>query len=164
MPSFFAQGLMDLGRTVCTPKNPSCSFCPIKTECKAYEKGVQHQIPMAAKKAIVPVKYAKCWVPLQSNHVFLEKRTQKGLLSGLWQVPITDFMHDTQSLPQEGATIGTITHVFSHFKLWVDIEMVDHNPALGAQQKEGVWVKKQDLHMYALSTLMKKILKKAGIL
>lgn len=168
IPSFFAQGLMDLGRTICTPKNPNCPLCPLQTECIAYDKEVQNQLPIAAKKAITPVKYAKCWVLRRNHQIFLQKRVKKGLLSGLWHAPMTDFMENTQSFEEKhekSIHIGVISHVFSHFKLFVDIELVDDNVSiLNVQKEDGVWVDIGDLHHYALATLMKKILKKAGIL
>ncbi len=151
-PSYFAQGLMDLGRTVCTPKNPKCSLCPIQNHCDSFKKDMAYKLPLKSPKKSMPTRYANCWIYQKDSRILLQKCQGKGLLAGLWQFPITDFKETLE--PVENSCIGTMTHVFSHFKLIVSVYYEGHNTL----ENEGIFVEMDEIHDYALSTLMKKIL------
>ncbi|WLD95327.1 A/G-specific adenine glycosylase [Alkalihalobacillus sp. AL-G] len=87
-PSHFNQGLMELGATVCTPKSPTCLFCPVQQYCQAFEKGIQDTLPVKKKKIkkrTVPVAVAL--LTDESGNTLIEKRPENGLLANLWQFP-----------------------------------------------------------------------------
>ncbi len=150
-PSYFAQGLMDVGREICTSRKPRCGVCPIREYCVAYVKGNQENLPQKDVKKPIPLLYATCWVYRQGDEILLQKRLKKGLLSGLWQFPMTD-IENTQPFLNPSTYMTKIYHVFSHFKLIVAIHKGEKNAP------EGTWVNVHHVQNYALPTLMKKVL------
>jgi A/G-specific adenine glycosylase len=85
----FAQAMMDLGATVCTPKNPSCNRCPINDLCDAREAGTQNLLPARAPKKPRPVRRGACFWLTRGDEVWLRRRPEKGLLGGMMEVPGT---------------------------------------------------------------------------
>lgn len=82
----FNQALMELGALVCRSREPLCSLCPIKSLCKAYQKGVQEIIPQTKKKVLKDVEVA-VGVLKKGRKYFIQQRPVKGLLAGLWEFP-----------------------------------------------------------------------------
>lgn len=128
-PSSFNQGLMELGALICTPKEPMCMFCPVQSLCRAYEDGVQEQLPIKGKKKKQRViTYAALLIEYEGKYV-IEQRPQTGLLANLWQFPMIPL--DEMSLEDGvlwlsseygmeltiGKEVGTLKHVFSHI-IW----------------------------------------------
>lgn len=84
----YAQALMDLGATICTPTNPSCLFCPISSFCKGYHEGVAASLPKRAPKKPKPLRRASAFFALREDgHVLLHKRPEGGLLGGMMEIP-----------------------------------------------------------------------------
>lgn len=164
-PGAFAQGLMDLGRTVCTPKSPKCTLCPLQSVCGAYAYNDAVSYPRPSIKSAIPIHYAATWIMIQNDHIFLEKRPNSGLLGGLWQCPTTPFLKepidlDVSHTHDNCSHVGDVTHIFSHFKLLMHV--YDHprdTPPQSLSKKPGIWIPLDDLKSYGLSTLMKKSLK-----
>ena len=78
-PGDFAQAMMDLGATVCTPKSPNCSACPLSARCRAHETGRATDLPLRAPKKLKPVRYGAVFILLSANgEVFLIRRPPKG--------------------------------------------------------------------------------------
>jgi A/G-specific adenine glycosylase len=87
-PKDFNQALMDLGATVCTPKNPICLFCPWHQSCLAYHQGIQNQIPMTETTSPIPHKQIGVAVIYnEQGQILIDRRPAKGLLGGLWEFP-----------------------------------------------------------------------------
>ncbi len=87
-PRNFNQALMDLGATICTPKNPECRICPWQTPCQAYNLNMQSELPMREALAPLPHKLigvAVIWSDRQE--ILIDKRKESGLLGGLWEFP-----------------------------------------------------------------------------
>ena len=161
----FNQAIMDLGAMVCIPNGkPLCQECPLAFCCIAREKGIQEQLPVKAKKS--KRKQVKLTVLLlQYEDTFaLQKRSEKGLLAGLWQFPNLEG-HFTkkqveQTLEQEVIFIKKLepyVHIFTHIEwhmrgYWIRLQ----KPIL----PEGyTWVKKEDLQTsYALPTAFRRYL------
>ncbi|WP_293336645.1 A/G-specific adenine glycosylase [Parvibaculum sp.] len=101
----FAQAMMDLGATVCTPKNPSCNRCPINDLCDAREAGTQSVLPARAPKKPRPVRRGACFWLTRGEEVWLRRRPEKGLLGGMMEVPGTPW--DKRDL-SPGAGIKTV--------------------------------------------------------
>ena len=83
----FNQALMELGATVCLPKNPVCLFCPVKSDCEANRQNRQGEFPQAKAKRVskkIEVSAAVIW---RRDRVFIQQRPQKGLMGGLWEFP-----------------------------------------------------------------------------
>lgn len=166
----FAQALMDLGATVCQPRSPKCSECPLTSLCKAYEQGRVSKLPVAAQKAKIPTRYGVVfWVETQDGRVLIQKRGEKGLLAGLMEFPTTPWVEETwkdqdclafapvidqqwEPLPQG------VRHTFTHFHLEFNLvrAMVEKE---FESSNERLWVPLSEVKNYALPTLMKKVMK-----
>lgn len=86
----FAQALMDLGASVCTPRAPKCLLCPITEQCEAREKGIAETLPVKAKKAAKPVRRGIVYALVNEHgEVLFERRPEKGLLGGMLGLPGT---------------------------------------------------------------------------
>ncbi len=135
----FAQAMMDLGATVCVPRNPRCGVCPLTGDCAAYAKGDPGSYPRRAAKVVKPKRTATAWWIERNGAVLLVRRPAKGLLGGMLALPSTLVNRDSSCLPSRtgtakigtvpiygaalagAATLGTITHVFTHFRLTLDV-------------------------------------------
>lgn len=155
----FAQSLMDLGREVCKPQNPTCESCPVQSYCHAFAQNIQNELPVSTPKTKIPTRYAQTTLRVNSrNEFFIEKRKFKGVLFDLWQFPTSDFISQPFLNPPESENAfykGQIKHVFSHFKLVVDV----YQETIEEHFEKGIWVTEKNLPQYALSTLMRKVLK-----
>lgn len=161
----YAQAIMDLGSTVCTPRTPKCDRCPVSAFCEAFTHGDANRYPLKQPKAPRPAKSGVAWCLLDQNgRLYLRQRPAEGLLGGLWEVP-TDGWEGPLPAPlarltatAEPEDCGTIRHVFSHFSL--DLQVVK----VAVPRRERTWVSAADLGAHPLSTLMRKVLTQAGIL
>lgn len=159
-PHDFVQALMDLGATLCTPQNPVCAACPWNASCVAKRKGLTDRIPVKKDREEKPVRRMIAWVVQNREEcILLRKRAEKGLLAGLWEVPSTErAAEDPQS--GEGDPKGMLRHSFTHFHLDVEVRTIKKE----REEKDlgGVWISLERLKDFALPTLTKKILEKAG--
>ncbi len=126
----YSQVMMDLGATVCTPKNPRCSDCPLLSSCQAQQRGLVEQIPFKKKKAKLPVRKTTFLILQNKDRVLLQKRPSSGIWGGLWSLPE---IPEKASLAQikrhclkqfqleikQGRTLKPFRHTFSHFHLEV---------------------------------------------
>lgn len=83
----YNQALMDLGATICIPKNPRCLICPVMRLCKARQNGTQNQRPVKMPKKAVPHYIHVAAVILRRGRVLLAQRPSEGLLGGMWEFP-----------------------------------------------------------------------------
>lgn len=83
----YNQALMDLGATICMPKNPRCLICPLMRLCKACQSGTQNQLPVKTPKKEVPHYVHAAAVIVQRGRVLLAQRPSEGLLGGMWEFP-----------------------------------------------------------------------------
>jgi A/G-specific adenine glycosylase len=89
MPAY-TQGLMDLGATVCTPREPACADCPLRPDCHAHATGRQHELPRKSRtlKRSARSSWA-LWLSV-AGHTWLQQRPPQGIWSGLWAWPLLD--------------------------------------------------------------------------
>lgn len=130
-PGDFAQAMMDLGATICTPKNPRCTLCPVAENCQARQKGIQDALPKRAAKASRPQKIGYAyWIKNKEGMVLLCRRPPSGLLGGMAALPSSEWLdkknHSNPDHPNDimenVATLEIdqtkfIRHVFTHFEL-----------------------------------------------
>lgn len=166
-PGDFAQALMDLGATICTPKRPACALCPIDHFCQARRTGNQEHFPVKLPKKAKPVRLGAAFVAERSDGaVLLVKRPDKGLLGGMSGVPTSNWTvradgeTGTKAAPFEGdwRSKGVISHVFTHFELRLE---VFHAVVTNPPDHEGWWSDGDSLPGEALPTVMKKALSAA---
>ena len=83
----YNQALMDLGATICTPRNPQCAQCPLGTMCQAYALGIQEQRPVVKPRGSIPHIIVTAAIVQRQGRVLIAQRPQNGLLGGLWEFP-----------------------------------------------------------------------------
>jgi A/G-specific adenine glycosylase len=166
----FAQSLMDLGATICSPKRPACALCPWTESCLALERGDQETFPRKAPKREGKLRRGAAFVALRADgRVLLRTRPEKGLLGAMTEVPGSDWAHDfdiadaLSSAPRFRAKLkwrklhGVVTHVFTHFPLELVVYIAQAARATPAP-KGARWVKLAELPGEALPTVMRKVL------
>jgi len=125
----FAQALMDLGATLCTPRNPKCGACPLAACCAARAKGFAESLPQKAKKAEKPTRRGVAYALVNAKgEMLLERRPEKGLLGGMLGLPGTAWTTKPAKPTQGGRKdainwrhAGTVRHSFTHFHLELDV-------------------------------------------
>lgn len=167
-PGDFAQAMMDLGATICSPRRPKCMICPVGDACTARAGGEPEHYPVKAPKKQRPLRRGAAFVAVRSDGaVLLRKRAGSGLLANMAEPPTTGW-----TARQDGATgadaapfdacwspAGSIRHVFTHFELLLDIYRADGVEWQGA---EGWWWSPQDrLAGEALPSVMMKAIEAA---
>jgi A/G-specific adenine glycosylase len=85
--SQYNQALMDLGASICTPRNPQCSACPLASHCATNASGTQQERPVVSSRATLPRRRLAAGVITQNSHVLVGRRADGGLLGGLWGFP-----------------------------------------------------------------------------
>ena len=141
----YASAIMDLGAIICTPTNPKCSECPWNQFCVANERKIQNKIPKI-KKLEKKEKLGLVYIIQDTKgRYFIRKRTEKGLLHGLWEFP----WQETTTTPIKAPKV---VHVFTHFKLTLYLTQEQPNICT-----DGIWVYKKDFNNYPFSKLMQKV-------
>jgi A/G-specific adenine glycosylase len=123
----FAQAMMDLGATVCVPRNPRCGDCPLVQACGAYARGDPGSFPRRSAKAAKPERSATTWWIERDRQVLLVRRTAKGLFGGMLALPST-LAVTKLPVAATGTTLGTVTHVFTHFRLTLTVAVASLDP------------------------------------
>jgi len=125
-PGDWAQALMDLGATVCRPKQPLCDRCPVSEHCAGLASGSPETYPRRTAKAERPHRHGVAYVLTRGDQVALVRRPPKGLLGGMLALPSSDWRTarwtDAEALaaaPAEAAWrgVGEVEHGFTHFTL-----------------------------------------------
>lgn len=127
-PGDYAQAIMDLGATICTPRNPACGICPWRDQCRGRLEGIHESLPRKTPKAAKPVRSGIAWVAMDAAGAILtEQRPDKGLLGGMLAVPTTEWRESQPSgsppLTGDWEDIGEIRHTFTHFHLILRVHL-----------------------------------------
>jgi A/G-specific adenine glycosylase len=164
-----AQALMDLGASICTPKRPACSLCPLVAACAARLRGDQESFPRKAAKKSGELRRGAAFVVTRGNALLVRSRPEKGLLGGMTEVPGSDWraaQDDEDALKQAPRLsgvkrwhrkVGVVTHVFTHFPLEL-VVYAAHVPARSRAPKGMRWVPIATLADEALPNLMRKVI------
>jgi A/G-specific adenine glycosylase len=168
----FAQAMMDLGATVCTPKSPACAICPLIEDCAARRQNLQAELPRKAKKPEKPKRRGAAFVALRADGmVLLRTRSPKGLLGGMTEPPGTQWSEDFDPddapaqapFPAEWRRARTpVRHVFTHFELTLEVFSA-RVPASTPAPPGCRWVARGDVPGEALPNVMRKALEAAEI-
>jgi len=173
-PGAFNQSLMDLGRAICTPKNPACQSCPVSTLCLAYTKGNPEDYPVKPVKKMIPHYNIVIGLIRKNSKFLIQRRAEKGLLGGLWEFPggkietgeskrealLREIKEETGLEVSVGEGIGSIKHAYTHFEItmaaffcdWIEGEAQIHAAT------ENRWVNPKELKEYAFPKANLKIL------
>lgn len=160
-PGDHAQALMDLGATICTPRNPACTLCPLRPHCQGVD--IAAQLPCRQAKSTRPERHAQLWCLFDAEgRAWAETRPDKGLLGGMLGLPSSDWMAtpppplpplaaDWQVMP------SMVRHVFTHFTLTARVWVA--HLRLGQAAPVGLWL--DEAQQAALPTLFQKALRVA---
>ncbi|WP_343038905.1 A/G-specific adenine glycosylase [Paracoccus aestuariivivens] len=118
-PGDYAQAMMDLGATICTPRNPACGICPVNNGCQARIQGIAAELPRKAPKKAKPQRAGTVWIGFTQDAVLVETRPEKGLLGGTLAFPSTGWDGSALEPPAmaDWQDSGLVRHVFTHFAL-----------------------------------------------
>jgi A/G-specific adenine glycosylase len=167
----FNSALMDLGATVCRPRNPVCGICPLKTLCQGFENNLQELLPLKKKRGPLPLRVQSALVIWKNKRVFIRKRPVKGLLGGLWEFPEeaikeanlnggTKGLEVYQNLGFQvnvGEAILKIRQTFTHFKMELHIFNAEYHSGRTPRDKNHRWVSLAELKEFPFSASHKKI-------
>ncbi len=140
----WAQALMDLGATICTPTTPKCLLCPLRDQCAAQAGGAPETYPRKTAKAARPERFGACFVLTRGPAFFAVRRADKGLLGGMLGLPTTEWregawMEDeaiaAAPIAAAWTFVGQVRHVFTHFALTLDVYRAE-----GATNAAGEWI------------------------
>jgi A/G-specific adenine glycosylase len=146
-PGDFAQAMMDLGATICRPKAPECHRCPLAGDCVARASGEPERFPAPKARIVRPTRHGIAWWIERQGCVWLVRRTAKGMLGGMAALPGPDW---TDAPAHSGQTLGHVAHVFTHFRL--ELEIVAKSEPVG----EGWWHPLERLNQAGLPTLYRR--------
>ncbi|GAB4374064.1 MAG: A/G-specific adenine glycosylase [Elainellaceae cyanobacterium] len=140
-PRDFNQAMMDLGATLCTPKNPACLLCPWNTHCRAYLSNMQNELPLSETRIPIPHKQigvAVIWN--QQGQILIDRRRQQGLLGGMWEFPggkiepgetveaciQREIQEELGIEVAVGDRLITVEHTYSHFHVTLNVHHCRH--------------------------------------
>ncbi len=164
-PGDFAQAMMDLGATLCTPKKPACVLCPFSGACRARAEGAAERYPVKAKKGEKPQRFGVAFLAVRADGaVLLRTRPDTGLLAKMTEVPSTQWGAPPREPAREAplaaawrALNAPVRHVFTHFALELQVWRADlpaDAPAPGGCR----FVHPRDFSREALPSVMRKVL------
>ena len=180
-PGDFAQAMMDLGATICTPKAPVCGRCPFAGSCLARQRGDAETFPRKKKKREGCLRRGVAFVAIRvDGHVLVRRRAGKGLLAGMTEVPTTEWAVDFDAAhaladapkfapahpagaPRRSRWVswqripGVVTHVFTHFPLEL-VVLRARLPKTAAAPDGTHWIAHEDIPHAALPSVMRKVL------
>lgn len=170
----FNQALMELGATICLPKNPRCLLCPVQKDCAARQLGIQYELPVKRAKKELPHKIIAAGVIYKRGKILIQQRLSEGLLGGLWEFPGGKVEADeslaecvAREVREElgieirvGKEILAVDRAYSHFSITLHAfrcEFVAGRVKLASAQN-WKWVAPRELEHYAFPAANKKII------
>jgi len=172
-PGDFAQAMMDLGATICTPRSPACALCPLMTQCEGRAQGLEAALPYREEKRARPTRRGAAFFAMRDDgSVLLRKRPATGLLGGMAEVPGTPWTEEADitrqgqlaHAPVKGnwsAVPGLVQHTFTHFHLELSVFATTVGASAkvqpDARPEDCLWVHRLDLEKQALPSVMRKV-------
>ncbi|MEA3035448.1 MAG: A/G-specific adenine glycosylase [Sphingomonadales bacterium] len=142
----FAEAMMDLGATICTPRSPHCDRCPLAAMCLARAAGEPERFPVKAKKAPRPRREGVAYWLEHDGDVLLVRRPAKGLLGGMLALP------EVAPVVADWREAGAVDHVFTHFALNMRLLC-----AAAEARQDGLWWPVERLGEAGLPTLFARL-------
>ncbi|MEZ4601332.1 MAG: A/G-specific adenine glycosylase [Syntrophotaleaceae bacterium] len=169
-PHDYAQAIMDLGATVCTPRSPDCTACPLAKLCRAHALDLVEQLPAKQTKKTVPLVRQAALVLEMNGRFLVRQRPLNGMLGGLWEFPSRDVPADSPphtiaekllaSFDLRGCleAAGTIRHAYSHFRVEVELFRARVECERVTERHEEEWLSAAELEKLPLHGAHKKVL------
>lgn len=174
-PGAFNQALMDLGATLCLPRDPACPVCPLRESCAAFQEGQPAAYPITTPRPHLPEVPRIALLLRCADEIAVEQRPTPGLLAGLWQLPSRDLQ--PSQLPETAVTawlleheitpptppryLGRIRHTFTHLR-WI-MEVFEVCPTSFVQVPGLRWVSLDELRQLTLPKAYHNALALAGL-
>lgn len=148
----FAQAMMDLGATICTPRGPTCARCPVGADCLGRGQDDLEGLPVKPPKKSKPRRHGIAhWIE-RDEAIWLVRRPDKGMLGGMRALPGGDW----HGAPPEEPAMVMVKHGFTHFDL--NLSLVRR--AIPDSAAEGEWWPLSALDAAGLPTLYRKLVEK----
>lgn len=173
-PHDYAQAIMDLGATVCTPRDPECPACPLAELCQARRLGIERQLPAARSRKPVPVRRQVALLVEQRGRFLVRPRPPEGFLGGLWEFPVADLGENETAasggarligefgLAGPGTVIARVRHAYSHFSLELDVLRVVVTESGRVAEGDWQWQTPAQLEMIPLHGAHRKVLEQVA--
>jgi len=162
----FAQAMMDLGATICLPRQPRCLACPIQAYCAAHKAGTAADLPKKAPKKVKPHRQGRVyWLERADGLVLLRRRKPKGLLGAMVELPSYGWSDDDapaniETLASKWFTVTPpVTHIFTHFRL--ELSVLCGRITDAATPEDCFWRPVDQLGDVGLPSVMQKAVKAA---
>lgn len=170
----FNQALMDLGATVCTPRNPGCLVCPVRSLCLARAKGEEQQLPVRTPRRPLPHHEVAVAIVWKGGRILIDRRKPEGLLGGLWEFPggrrrnsetleacvVREVQEELNVTVRVRGPLATVKHAYTHFRITLsafECDYVSGRPkAVGCAAWK--WVTPGELDNYAFPTANRKVI------
>ena len=160
---------MDYGSIICIPRTPNCKICLIKNKCLSYKKNLQNIVPIKTRyNATKKKKYSRAYILInEKNEILIRKRSSKGMLASMLEVPNDKWVLDRRKLIKDKITLkaknkmsskGLVEYSFSHFDLYIEVFFTKVKKNLFHNYK---WIKTNKINSSGLPTVMKKIIETA---
>ena len=143
----FVQAMMELGQTICTPRNPDCGRCPLQACCAGFQEGRPGDYPVKPAKAVRPEREGVAYWLEHRGQVLLVRRPAKGLLGGMLALPT-----DAAPAAADWREAGAVSHVFTHFSLRMRLLCAE-----ARESGEGIWWPVDRIGEAGLPTLFAKL-------
>jgi len=172
-PGDFNQAMMELGATVCLPRNPLCPSCPVAEQCLARHRGLQDKLPIRKKAAKLPLQVVAVGLIWKGRKLLIDKRKPEGLLGGLWEFPggkrlpgeklpatiVREAKEELDIVIEPGRQVCVVEHTYSHF--CVRLHVFECRFVSGRVRcrtcDEFRWILLQDLDRFAFPGANRKI-------
>lgn len=169
----YNQALMDLGSAVCTPIDPACRRCPLNSECLAFQRDTQSELPLRKPKAKIPHKLIVAAVVTRGSKVLLARRPSDGMLGNLWEYPggsVPESTPDLKNALQDliyarfglsisvKSELGVYKHAYTHFRITLhafDIELTAADQV--ALPADFAWVEIAELSSFPMGKVARLI-------
>jgi A/G-specific adenine glycosylase len=161
-PGDYAQALMDLGSTVCTPRAPRCESCPVARFCAGRAAGLAAGLPAKTAKPARPQRHGVAFLAVRQGQGLLVRRPPRGLLGGMLALPCSAWTLEPATTAAIAAAapvraawtdLGAVTHIFTHFSLQLHVWRADIE---GQDKSDGDWRPLAALESAGLPTVFKK--------
>ncbi len=160
-PGDYAQAVMDLGATICTPRSPACGICPWMQDCRARAGGIAAELPRKSPKKAKPIRFGIAYVAQRQDGAWLlETRPDRGLLGGMLGWPGSDWSEtepvEARPLDIDWSDPGVeVRHTFTHFHLRLSLRVA----AVGMETpvRQGVFIPREVFRPSDLPTVMRKV-------
>jgi A/G-specific adenine glycosylase len=174
-PGDFNQAIMELGALICTPKDPTCSICPLKKTCQAKGRDSFYALPFRTKKKKIPLHRVALAVIMKNDKFLIQKRPSIGHLAGMWEFPggkleagesseqavVRECIEELDVSVKIIQKLKKVKHTYTHFKIELNIFICQLTSTL-VQARQGQpirWISPDEMNQYPFPSANYKFFK-----